>query len=61
MSIEEFKREIKTLSEDERHELASFLTELELDEDPGYWARIRSRVSDEEKSRWISAKDLDAG
>lgn len=60
MSIEELKREIKGLSGEERHQLSSFLTELELAEDVGYWARVRARVADEDRSSWVSVEDLPA-
>ncbi len=58
MSIDQLKEEIKALSGEERHKLSSFLTELELEEDQGYWERVRRRVSDQTKESWISVEDL---
>ena len=58
MSIDQLKEEIKALSGEERHKLSSFLTELELEEDQGYWERIRRRVSDETRENWVSVDDL---
>ena len=58
MSIDQLKEEIKGLSGEERHKLSSFLTELELEEDTGYWERIRRRVSDQTKENWVSVEDL---
>lgn len=59
MSIDQLKQEIKTLSGDERHELASFLVQLELDEDPGYWKRVRARMADRRPERWVDVAGLD--
>ena len=58
MSIDQLKEEIKGLSGEERHSLSSFLTELELEEDTGYWERVRRRVADETRQNWINVKDL---
>lgn len=58
MSIEELKAEIRSLSGDERHELSSFLVKLDLDEDAGYWERIRRRTNDDRTSSWINVEDL---
>lgn len=58
MSIDQIKEEIRSLSGEERHKLSSFLTELELEEDQGYWERIRRRVSDQTSENWISVEDL---
>ncbi len=58
MSIDQLKEEIKGLSGEERHKLSSFLAELELEEDTGYWDRIRRRVADETRENWISVEDL---
>ena len=58
MSIDQLKEEIKGLSGEERHKLSSFLTELELEEDAGYWERVRRRVTDETRENWISVEDL---
>jgi len=58
MSIDQLKEEIKSLSGEERHKLSSFLTELELEEDAGYWERVRRRVTDETRENWISVEDL---
>ncbi|MCH7226429.1 hypothetical protein [Haloferula sp. A504] len=58
MSIDQIKEEIRGLSGEERHKLSSFLTELALEEDQGYWERIRRRVEDQTKESWISVDDL---
>ncbi len=58
MIAEELKTKVDTLSADERHELSSYLTKLELESDPDYWKTIRNRVEDGDPNRWISANDL---
>lgn len=58
MSIEELKEQIKGLSGEERHRLSSFLTELELDEDAGYWERVRRRAADAAKGNWVDVADI---
>lgn len=58
MSVEEIKKEIAVLSEDERHELNSFLANLEIQTDSDYWSRIRRRLNDPDPNHWIEAKNL---
>ena len=58
MSIEELKKEIESLTGDERHELSAFLTRLDLEADSDYWDRVRRRASDDNPKHWISAEDL---
>lgn len=58
MIAEELKTKVNTLSADERHELASYLTKLELESDPDYWKTIRRRDSDDNPNRWISVDDI---
>lgn len=58
MSIEELKEEIRSLSGDERHELSSFLTKLELEEDPDYWTQVRRRAADTNPDNWVSVDQL---
>lgn len=61
MSIEELKREIRSLSEEERHELSSFLGRLALEGDPGYWSRVRARAADTEAANWVGVDELQRG
>lgn len=61
MLIDKLKEEIKTLSGEDRHRLSSFLAELELEDDNGYWERVRRRVSDPSKESWVSVDDLAVG
>ena len=58
MSINEIKKEIQTLSGDERHELSAFLVELDLADDSGYWERVRRRSDDKDPNHWVSVEQL---
>jgi hypothetical protein len=58
MSVEEIKKEIAVLSEEERHELSSFLANLEIQGDSDYWTRVRSRLDDQDANHWIDVKNL---
>jgi hypothetical protein len=58
MIAEELKTKVDMLSADERHELSSYLTKIELESDPDYWKTIRRRVDDDSPDRWVSADDL---
>ncbi len=53
MSIKELKKEIETLSGEERHEISAFLVELDLAEDVNYWDRVRRRMDDKNPGHWI--------
>lgn len=61
MSIEELKNEIKALSGDERHELSSFLSKLELEDDADYWTRVRRRAGDSNPESWVGIDQLANG
>jgi len=58
MIADALKSQIEALSQDERHELAAFLTKLELEADKGYWSRIRTRLADTNPENWIAADQL---
>jgi hypothetical protein len=49
---------LDTLSAADRHEVAVYLTKLEIENDPQYWKTIRSRTQDEDPSKWVSPEEL---
>jgi hypothetical protein len=55
---ENLKTTLDTLSAADRHEVAVYLTKLELENDPEYWKTIRNRTRDEEPSKWVSPDEL---
>ena len=55
---EDLKTKVDALSSDQRHELAVYLTKLELENDPEYWKVIRERTEGESPERMVSADDL---
>jgi hypothetical protein len=55
---ENLKTTLDTLSASDRHEVAVYLTKLEIENDPDYWKTIRSRTQDENPSKWISLEEL---
>lgn len=59
MIAEDLKSKLDTLSPADRHEVATYLTKLELEKDPEYWKTLRSRTTDTSPERWISAEELD--
>ena len=58
MIAEDLKSRIDELSEDERHELAAYLTKLRLENDPAYWETIRRRVASKDTGRLIRVEEL---
>jgi hypothetical protein len=58
MIADALKSQIEALSPDERHELAAFLTKLELESDVDYWSRVRKRLAETSSESWISADQL---
>lgn len=58
MLTEELKKAVDTLSEQERHELACYLTKLELQNNPDYWKTIRHRTNSGRAPNWIQAEQL---
>ena len=58
MIAESLRSQVEALSSEERHELATFLTKLELESDEDYWSRIRRRLADESVENWIPADQL---
>lgn len=58
MIAEDLKSRIEALSRDERRELSILLTKLELEEDEGYWERIRRRLADDSPDRWVPVEQL---
>lgn len=58
MIADTLKSQIEALSPDERHELAAYLTKLELEADEDYWGTIRRRLADEATESWIPVDQL---
>jgi len=58
MIAEHLKSALDTLSAADRHEVAVYLTKLELENDPDYWRVVRSRTAESAASSWVSAEEL---
>ncbi len=59
MTLEEIKDSIKALSKEQRHEIAIFLTHLELKEDANYFETLRSRMNTQLEQSWQDLDELD--
>ncbi|MDF1755455.1 MAG: hypothetical protein P1U89_21885 [Verrucomicrobiales bacterium] len=58
MIVDELKSKIDTLTDEERHQISSYLAKLELESNPDYWKAVRKRVAEEKTTKWISAEDI---
>ena len=58
MIAEKIKATVDTMSSVERHELATYLTQLELQNDADYWETVRQRTKNEDPSKWVNIEDL---
>ncbi len=58
MIAEPLKSTLDTLSAANRHEVAAYLTKLELENDPDFWRSIRERSDEKDSPKWVAAEDL---
>jgi hypothetical protein len=59
MSVEELKKAVTTLSADEQSELSAFLFHLRHRGDSSYQAAVESRLSDKDRSHWLSPEEFE--
>jgi hypothetical protein len=55
---ESLKTAVDTLSQKERHELACYLTKLELQNDAYYWETIRERTNSGNVRRYVAVAEI---
>lgn len=58
MIAEQIKLTVDTMSATERHELSTYLTKLELQNDADYWETVRRRAENNDPSAWVNIDDL---
>lgn len=59
MELEDIKKAIEALPKEKRHEIAIFLTHLELVDDANYFETLRSRMNAQLEQSWQDLDDLD--
>jgi hypothetical protein len=59
MTLEEMKKEARSLSFPEKAQLAAYLIHLRNSEDPEYLAEMRRRIEDPHKSHWLSPEEFE--
>jgi adenylate kinase family enzyme len=59
MTPEDIKAAIKSLPKEQRHEIAIYLTHLELVDDANYFETLRERMNDQLADAWKDLDDLD--
>jgi hypothetical protein len=59
MSVEELKRAASKLSAAEQSELSAFLFHLRHQKDSAYQSAVDSRLSDKDRSHWLSPEEFD--
>lgn len=59
MKLEDIKKAIEVLPKEKRHEIAIFLTHLELVDDANYFETLRSRMNAQLEQSWQDLDDLD--
>ncbi len=58
MSVTDIKENIKGLSNEERCEIANFISHLRITEEPDYWSRIKRRINDKHHEHWVSLEEI---
>jgi len=59
MSVMDLKRELTTLSTNEKAEVAAFLFQLRRKDDTDYQATIKRRLDDKDPSHWLTPDELE--
>lgn len=59
MTIEQLKKESKTLSYSQQGELAAYLVQLRNRQDPKYLAEMQRRIEDENGKHWLTPGDFE--
>jgi hypothetical protein len=59
MSVEEIKKGLASLSESEQREVTAFLFHLRHLHDPDYREAVSERLSDTEKSHWLTPEEFE--
>jgi hypothetical protein len=59
MSVEELKRAVTKLSAAEQSELSAFLFHLRHQGDSAYQSVVESRLSDKNRSHWLSPEEFE--
>ena len=60
MSVQEIKKELSALSEQERAEISAYLFHLRHASDPCYQAALKRRMDDKEPTHWLSPEEFEA-
>ncbi len=60
MSVEQIKSSIASLSPAEQSEVTAFLFHLRHASDPEYQSRVESRLSDTDRTHWLSAEEFES-
>jgi len=59
MSVQELKKELSALSEQERAEVSAFLFHLRHAADPDYQAALQRRMDDKDPSHWLTPEEFE--
>jgi hypothetical protein len=59
MSVEEIKKRLASLSKGEQREVTAFLFHLRHSHDPEYQNTVSDRLSDTDKSHWLSPDEFE--
>jgi hypothetical protein len=59
MSVEQIKREMTVLSQAELNEVSAFLFHLRHRHDPDYTEKVEARLSDSDKSKWLTPEEFE--
>ena len=59
MSVEEIKRGLASLSPTQQSEVSAFLFHLRHASDPEYQGRIDSRLSDKDRTHWLTPEEFE--
>jgi asparagine synthetase B (glutamine-hydrolysing) len=59
MSVEQIKSSLALLSPTEQSEVSAFLFHLRHASDPDYQERVASRLSDKDRSHWLTPEEFE--
>jgi hypothetical protein len=59
MSVDEIKRSLVSLSDEQQREITAFLFHLRHAHDPGYHAVVAERLSDRDSASWLTPEEFE--
>jgi hypothetical protein len=59
MSLEQLKREVAALSNQDQAELISYALKLRYESDPAFLQEVTDRLNDSDKSHWLTPEQFE--